>query len=168
MFKLIDVSSKAMTRFAGLVIMLMTVHITADVAAKYLFNNPIDGTLEFVAAYYMVIIVFFPLAFVTHHEGHIKVELFTRAMPERRILRLESVIAVVGFLYMGLLTVGAVDEALFKTAIRDTWETADDVLEVWPSRWIVPIGCLAMTLYLVYRSAADWSASRRGKSGNSG
>lgn len=164
-FKFVDLPSGLMTRFSGLVIMLMMVHITADVAAKYILNSPIEGTLEIVAAYYMVIVVFFPLAYVSHHEGHIKVELFTRGLRERSILRLDAVIAVVGVLYMGLLAVGAVQEAVFKTSIRDTWETADGVLEVWPSRWLVPVGCAAMAIYLIYRSAADWSGVRSHETG---
>lgn len=154
-FRLVDWPSNLLAKLAGIIIMVMMLHISADVTAKYLLNDPIDGTLEIVAAYYMVAIIFFPLAYVTQHEGHIKVELFTRGLSERTIFGIESVIAVVGFLYMALFTVGAVEEAIKKTAIRDTWETADDVLEVWPSRWLVPLGCFFMAAYLVWRAGVD-------------
>ena len=68
-FGLIDRPSNLLTKLAGIIIMVMMIHISADVAAKYLLNDPIDGTLEIVAAYYMVVIVFFPLAYVTITRG---------------------------------------------------------------------------------------------------
>ncbi len=154
-FGLIDRPSTLLTKLAGIIIMVMMLHISADVAAKYLLNDPIDGTLEIVAAYYMVVIVFFPLAYVTHHEGHIKVELFTRGLSKRTVFGIDSAVAVIGFFYMALLTVGAFEEAIKKTAIRETWETADDVLEVWPSRWLVPLGCFFMAAYLAWRAGTD-------------
>ena len=43
---------------------LMMGHIVADVAMKYALNDPIDGTTEVVAAYYMTAIVFLPIAYV--------------------------------------------------------------------------------------------------------
>src|ERR1043165_5059975 len=41
---------------------LMMIHVTADVAMRTLFNSPIEGTTEVVAAYSMVIVAYLPLA----------------------------------------------------------------------------------------------------------
>lgn len=143
-----------LSHIGGLVIVVMMVHITADVLSKELFSNPIDGTLEVTAVYYMVALVFLPLGQVTMGEGHIKVELFTRRLGQRTMLSLEGLIAVVGAVYVGAMAIGGVDEAIYRMGIRDTLETAGGTLEVWPSRWIVPVGTALMALCLAYDAVA--------------
>ena len=56
---------------AGAVMLLMMLQITLDVVCKYLFNWPIPMTLETVATYYMVALVFLPLGQVTRKEDHL-------------------------------------------------------------------------------------------------
>ena len=63
---------------------------------------------------------------------------------------LEAAIAVIGAVYVGAMAVGGVDEAIYRMGIRDTLETAGATLEVWPSRWIVPVGTGLMALCLLY------------------
>ena len=41
---------------------LMMLHVSVDVTGRYLFNRPIDGTTEIVAAYYMVLVAYLPWA----------------------------------------------------------------------------------------------------------
>ncbi|MDP6645502.1 MAG: TRAP transporter small permease subunit, partial [Rhodospirillales bacterium] len=77
--KLIDSPSNWLVAVAGISTMMMMLHVTTDIVTKFVFNYQIEGTIEFVASYNMVIIVFLPLAYVAAHEGHIIVELFTRA-----------------------------------------------------------------------------------------
>ena len=39
---------------------LMMAHVTIDVTGRYVFNRPLDGTTEIVAAYYMVMVAYAP------------------------------------------------------------------------------------------------------------
>ena len=73
----------------------MMVHITIDVIGRVVFNNPFDATIEVVSAYYMVAVSFLPLAYISRHEGQIIVELFTRNLRKRPMLRLELLVNVV-------------------------------------------------------------------------
>src|SRR5262245_27457380 len=59
---------------------LMMIQISADVVFKFLFGRPITATIEIVSTYYMVALVFLPLAFVDRTSGHISADLLTRAM----------------------------------------------------------------------------------------
>ena len=149
----LDAIATLFSRLGGVVIVLMMAHITADVVARAAFDSPLHGTLEITAVYYMVALVFLPLAHVTAGEGHIKVELFTQKLPQRPMLALETLVAIVGVVYVGAMAVGGIDEALYRTSIRDTLETAEGTLEVWPSRWIVPLGAGAMALWLIHDAA---------------
>ena len=84
----------------GVALVLMMLHIVADVATKYLFNDPIDGTTEIVAAYYMVAVVFMPLAYVTFAEGHLIVELFTSRMSGRPLAALIGCAGLITLAYL--------------------------------------------------------------------
>ena len=62
---------------------LMMFHITFDVFGKYLFNAPLPATLEIVSHYYMVVVVFLPLAMVEKRDAHISVEVLTQNFSDR-------------------------------------------------------------------------------------
>ena len=62
---------------------LMMFHITFDVIGKYLFNAPLPATLEIVSHYYMVVVVFLPLAMVEKRDAHISVEVLTQNFSDR-------------------------------------------------------------------------------------
>ncbi len=132
----------------GIALVLMMLHIVADVATKYLFNDPIDGTTEIVAAYYMVAVVFLPLAYVTFTEGHLIVELFTARM--RGSLRAALVgcagLATLAYLLFLVLYTGV--EAVRRTREGEAWETSVDLVAIWPSRWFLTVGLAAMALYV--------------------
>lgn len=157
--RLIDRPAVLLAWIGGVAMALMMLHLTADVLMKYFFSAPIDGTLEVVASYYMVAVSFLPLAYVTHHEGHIKVELFTRNLPQPKVLRMEGVVGFVAVFYVGLMVIGGIDEAIRRTRIGDVVETTVDMMEIWQSRWMVPIGAGLMLVYLVWRIAADFLAA---------
>ena len=90
--RLIVGSSNRLNTVAMILVAVMMLHITADVLCKYAFNASIDSTLETVAFYYMMAIVFRPLAYATHEGGQIVVELFTRGMSKRATLVLDGLI----------------------------------------------------------------------------
>ena len=53
--------STVLAWIGGAALILMMLHIAADVVARYIFNAPLHGTVEIVSAYYMVAVVFLPL-----------------------------------------------------------------------------------------------------------
>ena len=84
----------------GVATIMMMLHIVADVILKHTLNDPIDGTTEIVAAYYMVASVFLPLAYVTFTEGHLIVELFTSKLSGRPLRLLSAFAGAVTVLYL--------------------------------------------------------------------
>jgi TRAP-type C4-dicarboxylate transport system permease small subunit len=154
--KLVERPSNALIAVACCIAVLMMLHVVLDVFSKYLLNSPINGTIEIVAGYYMVAIVFFPLAYVARREGHILVELFTRRMRPGRIRRLDAVIGIFTFGYMALFTWMTMVEALHRTAQLEIWEIGTFNIPIWPSRWLITIGCGMMAAYVLYRLADDF------------
>ncbi len=133
----------------GIAMVLMMLHIVADVATKYLFNDPIDGTTEIVAAYYMIAVVFLPLAYVTFREGQLIVELFTGWMSKRPLSLLNGFAGIVSLAYLAFLIQHTAAEAIRRTIEGEAWETSVELVAVWPSRWMLPIGLAAMALYVL-------------------
>lgn len=138
--------------FIGLVMML---HVTADVTGRVLFRHPFDGTTEIVSGYYMIGITFLPFAYVARYDGHIIVELFTRNMPPRRLLRFDALVNILTFAYMCVFTWMSTVSAVDETATGEVWQTANGYIQGWPSRWILPVSGLLMTAYIGIRIVRD-------------
>lgn len=138
--------------FAGIAIMAMMFHIVIDVALKYFLNDPIDGTTEIVAAYYMVATVFLPLAYVTATEGHLFVELFTSRLKKRPLAVLTFFTMLLTLLYLFAMIYWMIHEAIEQTKSGEAWETSVELVAVWPSRWLLPIGLGAMALVVIVQA----------------
>ncbi len=140
----------------------MMLHVVADVFMKKIFNSPIDGTLEMVSGYYMVLVVAFPLAYVTWGEGHLIVEIFTRRLAERRLAVLEAAVEALTFVCMAGLTWASVAEAIHRTKEGEVWVFGLDTLLIWPSRWVLAIGFGLMAVYVLGRFVRNIARVREG------
>lgn len=145
----------ALQAIAGVAIVLMMVNITLDVLLKYLFQQPIQGTLEVVSTYYMVAVVFLPIGYIQYRRAHITVDLFTRKMRPRSLAKLELGVFAISTAYLAVLFWTTLDMAIHQTAIGEAWFVVTFDLPVWPARWFAPLGCLAMTLVLILQFAQD-------------
>lgn len=139
MDKLIIRASRALVLLCSAALVLMMVQVTLDVAGKYLLHEPIPGNETIVASYYMVAIVFLPLAWVEVRGEAILVELLYNiaSKPIRTAMAALGTGATVicyGFLawYLWTPAMHAYEIGEFNAG---TW----DVL-TWPSRFLLPIG----------------------------
>jgi TRAP-type C4-dicarboxylate transport system permease small subunit len=141
--------TRTMAILAAIVAVTMMLHVVADIFAKYILNYPLLGTIEVVSGYYMVVLVFFPLALVAETEGHIFVELFTRKLPAPAVRALDAIARTVTILVGAGFAWITADEAIRRSIEGEVWEVSDGSMIIWPSRWILPTGIGAMTLLLL-------------------
>lgn len=132
--------SDGLMNLGVLVAILMAVHVVADVMSKFLFNFPLAGTLEIVAHYYMVGLIFLPLAYVQRKDGHIAAELLTRYLsPKAR-----NAVAVLSYILMavfsGLLAWRSSIDALRSLEVAEAVQTSGYFVYIFPARWFVPVG----------------------------
>ena len=153
--RMIERPSNWLIYIACAITILMMFHIVADVLMKYCFNSPLDGTIETVAGYYMVAVVFLPFAYVCYTEGQIIVELYTRGLTPRNQLLLDGLLGIGTFVYMAIFTWKTIEEAIFRTAQLEIWETGTTEIPIWPSRWTIALGCGVMTAYVLYKLIRD-------------
>ena len=144
--RLLDRSTNTASAVAGVFVVVMMLHIVADVLSKWLFNYPIVGTLEIVANYYMVALIFFPLAYVQRAGGHIIVEIFTQSLAKRVILVFDAAIGLFMFAYTILFVWRTGVEAIHRTEELEYLQGTGLFITIWPVRWFLPLGFGVMGL----------------------
>jgi TRAP-type C4-dicarboxylate transport system permease small subunit len=144
--------SDALMNFGVVIAILMAVHVVADVLSKFLFNFPLAGTLEIVAHYYMVGLIFLPLAYVQRRDGHIAAELLTRYMSPRA----QNIVAVLTYLLMAgfaaLLAWRSSIDALRSLEVAEAVQTSGYFVYIFPARWFVPLGVGLMGIFALVQA----------------
>lgn len=133
---------------AGFIMML---HVSADVTGRYFFGKPIEGTTEYVSAYYMVIVAYLPWAYLARNDTHISVDIFTRLMPAGFAHWLDLLVKVVVILYLSIFIYQTGSQAINQTRIHEVWQAGTSFIPVWPSRWLPPVAASLMLIYLVVK-----------------
>lgn len=152
----------AITLIGVLAIILMMMHITLDVAGKFLFNAPVPATISLVSNYYMVVVAFIPLALVETRNGHISVEVMTEFLPLRSQYHLYSWTYLVSAAVFGVLTWRTWLEAM-RTYEAGTFMVEQGVkIITWPSYFFLPIGTGLMVAVLLYRWVLYVSGAKSG------
>jgi TRAP-type C4-dicarboxylate transport system permease small subunit len=129
----------------------MMLHITADVLCRYLFSISLHGTIEIVSTYYIVAVVFLPLALVERLNAHIVVELLSQHLPRRASELLIAGVGLISAAYFGAFTWQTWGDAVQKFRVGEVILGTVPVT-VWPTRFYLPVGCGLITLVLVYKS----------------
>ncbi len=160
--RFLSMVTNLMTVIGGLAIALMMLHITLDVASRYLLNSPIPGTISIVSYYYMVIAVFIPLAFAEQKGAHISVELVTARLPLWMQHNLERLSFLLSTTVFSLLTVRTWEEAEKKRSFGASVIQGNDAIPIWITYYVLPIGCGLMTLVVCYKLVSSCLGTRSG------
>ncbi len=130
-------------------LVLMALHVIADVVGRLAFTHPVYGTTEIVSFYYMVAAVCLPLAYMELRDEHITVDLIYLNMPLllRRAVFVFS--TLVTALFFGLFAYQSWFDSLRAMASREMVMGAA-LIEIWPSRYFLPVsfGLLAVAALL--------------------
>ncbi|MBU2873711.1 TRAP transporter small permease [Marinobacter salexigens] len=149
--RFLSMVTNLMTVLGGLAIALMMLHITLDVASRYLLNSPIPGTISIVSYYYMVIAVFIPLAFAEQKNAHISVEVITARLPIWMQHNLERLSFLLSTIVFSLLCVRTWEEAEKKRSFGASVVQGSDAIPIWITYYVLPLGCGLMTLVVFYK-----------------
>ncbi len=139
---------------------LMMVHVTVDVAARTLFNNPLPGTGEITATYYMIAAAFLPLAWVTLRDEHVTADIFVGNLPRPMRNVIAVLVDLLVIVYVSAFVWQSWLSALSRTSRGEVWEILGGYLPVWPTRWFLPVAGGAMLLVMVFRLLARLTGHR--------
>lgn len=144
--------SALLTRVSSFILLLMMLHVTADVVSKLLFNHPIEGTLEVVSYYYMVSVVFLPLALVEFGRNSVAVDaLFNISPVALRTVMVLVVLLASAAIYAGLAAITWPDA--MRALSRREVVMGPVPVPIWPARFILPASAALSALACLYLSA---------------
>lgn len=135
---------------ACVAVVLMMLHITVDVLLRWA-GYPIPATVTIVPHYYMLPIIFLPLALAERNDAHITVELFVQIL--RR--RWQQMLAVLSWLVsagvFGILFYQTLLDAFDKAAHGTFMMEVDWKIPIWASYFFLPVGFGLVIILLIYR-----------------
>lgn len=149
--RVMDGASNLLALLAGCAVILMMLHVNLDVAMRYIFSAPFANTVEIVSTYYIVAIVFLPLALVERSNGNIVVELLAQHLPRRVSELLIACVALVSAMYFSAFAWRTGEDAIQKYDVGEVI-LGNSQLTVWPTRFYLPIGCGLLVLVLLYKA----------------
>ncbi|WP_135501748.1 TRAP transporter small permease subunit [Roseovarius aestuariivivens] len=130
---------------ASVALLLMMLHVTAEVVARATGWVTLIGTLEIVSYYYMILLVMLPMGFVELRHEHIRVDLFVQMMPDRVQFALYLLSCIMCIVFFAMM---------FRQSFIDAWNSTERketimsnfIFYIWPSRWALPIGFFGLLL----------------------
>lgn len=146
--------AKLLVYVAAALLFAMMVHVCVDVFAR-LMKLPLIGTNELVAAYYMIAIVFLPLAYVAVTGANVTVDLFTGNLRGRSRHAAALLGDVLGVLVSALWLWQATRAALHSTRITERWVLGSGFVQVWPGKWILVLAVAVLLVAFVFLAARD-------------
>jgi len=142
-------------------VVLMMLHITTDVFMRAI-GQPIPATFTIVSHYYMLPIVFLPLALTERNDAHITVEVLVQYLS--RIL--QKILAVIAWTIsagvLGILFYQTLLDALDKTEKGTFIMEIDWKIPLWASYYFLPVGFGLVVLVLIYRIVVTLTGSTSG------
>ena len=150
--RVLDRATYVLVLFGTVLIGLMALHVALDVTLRYVLNTPLPGTVSFVSYYYMVAVIFAPLAFVQAQREHFFAEIVTARLPVPVVRILDAACLAVTALVLFFLVWCTGAYALSFTEAGASVETGYFTIPTWPSRWFVPFGLGLMALQAAFQS----------------
>ncbi|HPU51167.1 MAG TPA: TRAP transporter small permease [Burkholderiaceae bacterium] len=148
--RVLDALSNGLAALGRLVLLITMLHVTLDVVLRFFFNRPLTGTVEISSYYYMIAVVFLPLAAVELRNGHISVEIVAQHLSEGAQRVLIGIVCLLSSVFYALLTWRTGLEAIEKMHVGERYSSSMD-LSIWPPRFMLPLGCGLLTLVLVVK-----------------
>lgn len=150
------------TNLGSLFIIVMMMHIAADVVMRYVFKSGLTGTIEIVTSYYMIIVGFFSLCFTEEKNRNISVELFADMMPKWVQKHLDGLAWLLSILVFAALMVRNWEEALKKHGVHAYVTSGDTNIPVWPAYYIIPLGTALVLVVVLYKFVCYVTGARSG------
>lgn len=163
--KIISWLNSAASGLAGVLVLCMVAHVSADVAMRYIFEKPLDSTILYVSAFYMVAIAFLPLGLVEQKDSHIAVELLVEKFPTKLQTVLLFFATVITAVVTAAVAVRTGQEALAKYATGAYSIEAGGKVITWPTYFFLPVGFGMMSLVAIVKVIAMITGKDLGLSG---
>ena len=123
--------------------------VMANIVGRYVFDSPIDGTAEIVAAS-IVIIVFLQAGYAIRSRSMLKADFLVTRLPVKVQRALLAIGYLLGAVFFLMIITGGWEESILSYVEGEYEGEGARQVASWPARWTVLIGSgVAMINYLV-------------------
>lgn len=151
LFALADRFSRILAFVGAVGVILMMVHVCADIFARAITGASLPATVEIVSYYYMVLVAFLPLAWVERRGGMISVELIEFMMSPRMRKLSDAMVAALGTIIYAVMAYATWMTAV-KNYVTGTFVVALQVkIITWPGYFLPSIGFALAAAILAVR-----------------
>ncbi len=147
--KLVNRLVSASTFVGAVILILMMIQVVADVIASNVFHSPIPANSVVVTHYYMVAVVFLPIALAELRDDNITVEIAYQVMPRGMQKATMYFSWTLSLVICGLLIVSLWEYAVKKFQTNAFVLEQEINLVTWPTYFILPFSFAIMGLVLV-------------------
>lgn len=152
--KAISLLIAAASSVAGVMVLLLVLHVTLDVLMRYVFETPLNSTILYVSAFYMVAVAFMPLGLVEEKNSHIAVELLAEKFPSK----VQHVLLIFATILTAVVTatvaVRTGQEAIAKYNTGAFSIEAGGKVITWPTYFFLPLGFGLMSVVAGWKVVA--------------
>lgn len=148
---------------AGIVTMVMSLHIAADVTARNLLTSPLPGTLEITQHWSMVLIVMLAMGYAENIGEHINATILTQYLDPVSRWWSDLVVKSLTFAFVTALTYYSVTAAIFAVSVQQVALGAI-VIPIWPVKIVLALGFALFALQLLFSIIALLANDRPRKS----
>lgn len=139
-----------LTFVAAIAAFLCMFFIAGSVASRYILDYSVPGSLD-ISQIILVLIIFFPLAYVEKEGGHIKITVLYSKFSPQMVKVLKMVSNILGLILFGLMSfmslIGAINSFWQKEA---SW--GDFAIPLWIPKFFIFIGVTSIFSYVVINS----------------
>jgi len=148
--------SRALDRTSAYVLLpVMTVIMLMEVIGRYVFNSPFIWSLEAVSQL-LIIVLLCGIPECTRRDGHIRMDLFNRLMPDGARRAVEVLYAAIGIMVFVLIAKKAAGEIPYLYSIPKTTEFLG--LRIWIFyTGIVLLAAMMTLMFLLRLLRAVWA-----------
>ena len=123
--------------------------VMANIVGRYVFDSPVNGTAEIVAAS-IVIIVFLQAGYAIRSRSMLKADFLVTHLPDKVQQALLAVGYLLGAAFFLMIITGGWEESILSYVEGEYEGEGARQVASWPARWTVLIGSgVAMINYLV-------------------
>lgn len=146
-------------------IFLTAIWIFGDVVGRFFFNQPIPGTTELVKTAILPI-VFLGAPYTLQKHGHIRTTVLVRRMSPVNASLFGIVSCIIGIAVFSLMSIYGWEAAVKSLAVRE-FEGVQLRVPTYPSRFIMVIGSVLLTVQFVINLVDNLKALRAGEGAES-
>ncbi len=130
------------------VLLIMMLLTTADVAGRSLFNHPIAGTYE-VTAYMLSVIVLLGLGYSQQINQHVRVDIVANKFSKTGQFVLSTIFTLAATIFFSLVVWQGIVESLNAMRVK----TASDILHIpsYPFQFLVAFGAFLFVIELLFK-----------------